>query len=255
MTRNTFILLIWGLLFIKCSGKKTKPILFDNESPYQQVIKGNKIKITYFVLDSGTVSLHNIGDTLSYSQFDSTGSLIHRHVFSAFSSDTRNYYDSNGFIKYTKTTTDYFSEFFVATFIDSTNRILYQKWADQLVDFPTTIIYFNQTGKADSSLSADYHQGWPVRYREHFTYQNNFLTKTIKITIDTLEARSKAKPKIDSTLYTYDNNKINTIKSYKILMDGQTTIITDSFIKGVPSSRTTMSNNYTIKEKVLTSKK
>ena len=255
MIRVTFILLISLLLFIKCSDNKPKPISFDNQSPYQQTIKDNKIETTYYILDSGTISFHNIGDTLSYNQFDSTGSLIRKHVYSTFSSDTRNYYDSNGFIKYTKTTTDYFSEFFVATFIDSTKRILYQKWFDELADFPTIIIYFNETGKADSSLSAYYHQGWPVRYKEYFTYQNNLLVKTTKIAIDTLEARSKGKPKIDSTLYAYDKKQLKTIKSYKILMDGQTNISIDYFINGLPLSRTTISDKHAFKEKVLTSKK
>lgn len=252
MTRTIFILLISVILFINCSEKKSKSISFDNQSPYQQTIKGNHIKTTYFVLDSGSTGFYNIGDTLSYYQFDSTGALIHQHVFS---SETRNYYDSNGFVKYTKTTTDYFSEFFVATFIDSTRHILYQKWFDQLADFPTVIIYFNESGKADSSLAAYYDQGWPIRYKEYYIYKNNLLLKTTKITIDTLEARSKGKPKLDSTLYAYDNKQLKTIKSFKIFMDGQPNITTDNFINGIPTLRTSISGKHAVKMRVLMNKK
>jgi len=255
MTRITFILLISALLFIKCSDKKAIPISFDNQTPYQQTIKDNKIKSVYFTLDSGATSDHKIGDTLSIWQFDSTGSITFRRHFTFFGATTRNRYDEQGFLKHTQTTTDYHSEFYISTFIDTIRRIMYQKWFDQLTDFPMIVTYFNEKGKPDSSLSAYYHQGWPVRYKEYFTYQNNFLVKTIKITIDTLEARSKGKPKIDSTLYAYDNKQLKTIKSYKILMDGRTNITTDNFIKGLPSSRTTILDKYAIKENILTSKK
>jgi hypothetical protein len=252
MIKIIFVLLISVLLFIKCTEKKPKSISFNIQSPYQQTIKENNIKTTYLVLDSGSTGFYNIGDTLSYNQFDSTGALIHQRILS---SDIRNYYDSNGFIKYTKTTTDYFSEFFVATFIDSTRHILYQKWFDQLADFPTTIIYFNESGQADSSLAAYYQQGWPIQYKEYFIYKNNLLVKSTKITIDTLEARSKGKPKLDSTLYTYDNKQLKTIKSYKIFMDGQPNITTDYFISGIPTLRLICLGKYAVKERVLPSKK
>lgn len=255
MTRITFILLISALPFFKCSDKKAKPISFDNQTPYQQTIKDNKIKSVYFTLDSGATSDHKIGDTLSICQFDSSGSMTFRRNFTFFGATTRNRYDNQGFLKHTQTTTDHHSEFYISTFIDTTRRIMYQKWFDQLADFPNIVTYFNEKGKPDSSLSAYYNQGWPVRYKEYFTYQNDLLLKTIKITIDTLEARSKGKPKIDSTLYAYDNKQLKAIKSYKTFMDQRTNITTDNLINGLPSSRTTISDNYSIKEKVLTSKK
>ena len=104
-------------------------------------------------------------------------------------------------------------------------------------------------------MTAYYQQSWPIRYKEYFIYKNNLLVKSTKITIDNIEARSKGKPKLDSTLYTYDNKQLKNIKSYKIFMDGLSNITTDHFIIGIPTLRSIISDKYAVKERVLTSKK
>jgi len=117
-----------AVLILSCSENE-QTISFSISDPKKEAIRENKIQTIYYVVDSisiDTIMYGNstkVGDTLLMNAFDSVGHLTFSRTYKAFSIVTRNRYDKNGFLKHKRMFSDFSSEWFVCTFIDTTKFI------------------------------------------------------------------------------------------------------------------------------------
>jgi hypothetical protein len=240
--RQTNILILLLTLLVSCN-ENNSIVVFDTSTPRQKTIRRNKLRNIYYVLrNSDNVYFkERNGDTTSIESYDSLGNMIDYKDLNFSGKRIRNYYDKYGYLKARRVSTDYGSYFYVSTFIDTIKLLLYQKWFDELTDFPNTLVYFNKRGQIDSCLSANYFQGFPASYKELFFYSNDLLVKTIKSIIDTSRALQQGDPFKESTEYIYRNGileKIITTQTYQFNKIKKVTEYFDN--KGIPVKKETI---------------
>jgi len=221
MYNKLLVIVLLGVLF-SCSNKR-QTNTFTDLDPKTGAIFRSKTKKLYYVIDSILVDTINFGtfnhvkgDTIAFFEYDSLGRICYSKSYPAFCTTTNYHYDHDGNLTYKRIMSDFLSEYFLATFIDTIKRIKYIKEVDVFDDYPYGMTYFNQNGLPDSALSFTLLQTGRSVYKEYYKYKNDTLILTCKKAISSKDNDVALTGGImllwDSIRYFYNHQKLQKIE-------------------------------------------
>lgn len=230
------IILFFGLLASCSDNQPVKLESFKEANPIKNAVLRNKIDTVYYTLDSTTFDISSeftkhIGDTLLLYVYDSLGNIKKTKSYPAFTTNTYYTYDENGDLQYKRIFSDFASEFYFSTFIDTNKRIKYIKEPDPLGTTYISQIYYNENGFPDSLLTYTTLQRRRIKYKEYFKYENGKLIQSNKQTLKEYvkDAEEGGSILSDTITYKYINSKLVTITKTELYPSKMTTKIIDHY--------------------------
>jgi len=224
---------ILGLL-TNCSDKQPLRVkTFYNPDPRKEAFQHTKIDSVYYFLDSSSFysSERKIGDTLLLCIFDSLGNNSTTISYPSFRTTTNYYYDQNGDLQCKRISSDFTSEFYFASYIDTNKRVKYTKEPNLFGDPYLSQTFYNENGFPDSLITYSTNQRARVKYKEYFTYRNGKLLQSRKKVLEeyTKDADLSGTFLEEIITYSYINSKLEKITLTQLHPDKLTTKIIDYF--------------------------
>jgi hypothetical protein len=230
------IILFFGLLASCSDNQPVKVDSFKDANPTKDAVLHSKIDTVYYTLDSTTFDISSefakhIGDTLLLYIYDSLGNIKKTISYPAFRTNTYYSYDENGDLQYKRILSDFLSEFYFSSFIDTNKRIKYTKEPDPLGSTYLSQTYYNENGFPDSLITYTALQRRRIKYKEYFTYENGKLLQSSKQTLKEYikDAEEGGSILADTITYKYINSKLATITKTEFYPGKMTIKIIDHY--------------------------